>query len=138
MTPTNSSKQSLRQTPSLTPSQSTESSNELFSPKLVRFDTDGSSSGYFASQGSSGYLRRSGNFGRNGEDKANWEEDEDLRRAKTLVQLVQLRGKFQQMGDTGLSRAKEKVDGVVSRYAAQDLDEKEKIARGRFLGVPSV
>lgn len=60
-----------------------------------------------------------------------------MKRAKTLVQLFQMRGKFQQMGDTGLSRAKEKVDGVVSRYAAKDLDEREKVARARFLGVPS-
>ena len=61
--------------------------------------------------------------------------DEDLTRAKTLLQLFEMRGKFKQMGDTGLSRAKQRVDDVVARYAKVDLEEREKVARARYLGV---
>ncbi|CZT09807.1 hypothetical protein WAI453_007040 [Rhynchosporium graminicola] len=61
--------------------------------------------------------------------------DEDLTRARTLLQLFEMRGKFRQMGDTGLSRAKERVDEVVARYAKEDLEEREKVARSRYLGV---
>ena len=42
-----------------------------------------------------------------------------------------MRGKFKQMGDTGLSRAKQRVDDVVARYAKVDLEEREKVARAR-------
>ncbi|KAH9210700.1 hypothetical protein DL95DRAFT_393202 [Leptodontidium sp. 2 PMI_412] len=63
------------------------------------------------------------------------ELDEDLARAKTLLQLFEMRGKFRQMGDTGLSRAKQRVDEVVARYAKEDLDERERVARARHLGV---
>ncbi len=46
-----------------------------------------------------------------------------------------MRGKFQQMGDTGLTRAKNRVDAVVSKYAKMDLEERERLARARHLGV---
>jgi hypothetical protein len=46
-----------------------------------------------------------------------------------------MRGKFKQIGDTGLTRAKERVDAVISRYAEKDLQEREKVARARYLGV---
>lgn len=39
------------------------------------------------------------------------------------------------MGDTGLGRAKERVDRVVDQYAKKDLAEREKVARSRHLGV---
>jgi hypothetical protein len=100
---------------------------------VVRFESDGSD-GYFNSSSLSGSLSRSG--GVNGDGEAE-DDDEDMKRAKTLVQLFQMRGKFQQMGDTGLSRAKEKVEGVVGKYAAKDLAEKERVARARFLDIPS-
>ncbi len=61
--------------------------------------------------------------------------DEDMRRARTLVELFEMRGKFQQIGDAGLTRAKERVDAVVSRYAEKELEEREKVARARYLGV---
>ncbi|KAG4441324.1 hypothetical protein IFR05_003187 [Cadophora sp. M221] len=63
------------------------------------------------------------------------ELDEDLSRAKTLLQLFEMRGKFRQMGDTGLSRAKQRVDEVVARYAKEELDERERVAKARHLGV---
>jgi hypothetical protein len=46
-----------------------------------------------------------------------------------------MRGKFQEMGDTGLARAKERVDKVVDQYAKKELEEREKVARARHLGV---
>ncbi len=46
-----------------------------------------------------------------------------------------MRGKFKQMGDTGLNRAKQRVDDVFAKYAKADLDEREKVARARHLGV---
>jgi hypothetical protein len=46
-----------------------------------------------------------------------------------------MRGKFQEMGDTGLARAKERVDKVVDQYAKKELQEREKVARARHLGV---
>jgi exonuclease VII small subunit len=46
-----------------------------------------------------------------------------------------MRGRFKQMGDTDLSRAKERVDKVVAEYAKRDLEEREKAARGRHEGV---
>ena len=60
--------------------------------------------------------------------------DEDMRRARTLMELFEMRGKFKLMGDTGLTRAKERVDAVVSRYAEKELEEREKVARARHLG----
>jgi hypothetical protein len=65
-----------------------------------------------------------------------WKQlDEDMNRARTLMELFEMRGKFKQMGDTGLTRAKERVDAVVSRYAEKELEEREEAARARHLGV---
>jgi predicted ATPase len=65
-----------------------------------------------------------------------WKQlDEDMNRARTLMELFEMRGKFKQMGDTGLTRAKERVDAVVSRYAEKKLEEREEAARARHLGV---
>lgn len=63
------------------------------------------------------------------------ETDPDLARAQTLLSLFEMRGKFKQMGDTGLTRAKERVDEVVARYARKELEERERVARARHLGV---
>jgi len=41
------------------------------------------------------------------------------------------------MGDTGLGRAKERVDRVVEKYAKKELDERERVAKARHLGVSS-
>jgi hypothetical protein len=57
-----------------------------------------------------------------------------MKRAKTLLELFERRGKFKQMGDTGLAKSKERVDAVVARYAKKDLEEKERVARARYLG----
>ena len=57
-----------------------------------------------------------------------------MRRARTLVQLYEMRGKVKLMGDTGLTRAKEKVDGVLSQYAQKELEERENFARVRRSG----
>jgi predicted ATPase len=65
-----------------------------------------------------------------------WKQlDEDMNRARTLMELFEMRGKFKQMGDTGLTRAKERVDAVVSRYAEKELEEREEAAKARHLGV---
>jgi len=63
------------------------------------------------------------------------QQDIDLTRAKKLLELYEMRGKFQEMGDTGLARSKERVDKVVDHYAKKDLEEREKVARARHLGV---
>ncbi|KAF8854933.1 hypothetical protein BDZ45DRAFT_676556 [Acephala macrosclerotiorum] len=60
--------------------------------------------------------------------------DEDMKRAKTLLELFEMRGKFKQMGDTGLTRAKQRVDNIVDKYAKMDLEEREKAAKARHLG----
>jgi hypothetical protein len=46
-----------------------------------------------------------------------------------------MRWKFQEMGDTGLGRAKERVDKVMAKYAQKDLEERERLAKARHLGV---
>jgi len=58
--------------------------------------------------------------------------DEDLKRARTLLELFEMRGKFKQMGDLGLLRSKERVDAVAARYAKKDLEEKEKIIKSKY------
>lgn len=63
------------------------------------------------------------------------ERDEDLRRARTLLNLFEQRGRFKQMGDVGLLRSKERVDVVAARYAERDLEEKEKVLKARRLGL---
>jgi len=45
-----------------------------------------------------------------------------------------MRGKFKQMGDMGLTRARERVDAVVANYAKKELEERERVARARHLG----
>ena len=37
------------------------------------------------------------------------------------------------MGDTGLTRAKQRVDNVVEKYAKMELEEREKAAKSRHL-----
>jgi len=51
------------------------------------------------------------------------------------MELFEMRGKFKEMGDTGLTRAKERVGAVVERYADKELEKREKAARARHLGV---
>jgi len=46
-----------------------------------------------------------------------------------------MRGKFKEMGDTGLGRAKERVDKVVGQYAKKELEERERVAKSRHAGV---
>jgi hypothetical protein len=40
-----------------------------------------------------------------------------MNRAKKLLELYEMRGKFKQMGDTGLARAKERVDKATAESA---------------------
>jgi hypothetical protein len=61
--------------------------------------------------------------------------DEDLRRAKTLLGLFEMRGKFKQMGDIGLIRSKERVDKVAARYAEMEARERETTVRAKQLGL---
>ncbi|KAF4616210.1 hypothetical protein G7Y89_g15198 [Cudoniella acicularis] len=63
------------------------------------------------------------------------ELDMDMARAKKLLELYEMRGKFREMGDTGLARAKDRVDRVVEKYAKKELEEREKNARAKYLGV---
>jgi hypothetical protein len=59
-----------------------------------------------------------------------------MKRASTLLELFEMRGKFKEMGDTGLTRAKQRVDEVIAKYAKLELDERQRIARARHLTVP--
>lgn len=43
-----------------------------------------------------------------------------------MVRLYDMRWKFKQMGDTGLTRAKERVDLVVEKYAQRELEERRR------------
>jgi hypothetical protein len=61
--------------------------------------------------------------------------DEDMKRAKTLLELFEMRGKFKEMGDTGLTRSKARVDQVVAKYAEMELAERERNVRARHSGV---
>jgi hypothetical protein len=54
-------------------------------------------------------------------------EDEDMRRARELVKLYAMRGKFKQMGDTGLGRAKERVDDVVQRHGVSSFPRESNL-----------
>jgi hypothetical protein len=38
-------------------------------------------------------------------------------KAAELVKLYSMRGRFKQIGDTGLARARERVDAVLEKYA---------------------
>ncbi|PSS27741.1 hypothetical protein M430DRAFT_15002 [Amorphotheca resinae ATCC 22711] len=53
-------------------------------------------------------------------------DDEDIKKAEELVRLYDMRWKFKQMGDTGLTRAKERVDLVVEKYAQRELEERRR------------
>jgi hypothetical protein len=48
-------------------------------------------------------------------------------KAEELVMLYGMRGKFKQMGDTGLTRARERVDAVVEKYSQRKREEKERV-----------
>lgn len=48
-----------------------------------------------------------------------------MARAQKLLELYEMRGKFQEMGDTGLARAKERVDKVVDQYSKKVLEDRE-------------
>jgi len=100
-------------------------------PTFVREGSSASTGSFNINAGGSG----ASTPGTPGYPDTGTELDEDLTRAKTLLQLFEMRGKFKQMGDTGLSRAKQRVDDVVARYAKVDLEEREKVARARYLGV---
>ena len=58
-----------------------------------------------------------------------------MRRARELVTLFEKKEDFRQMGTTGLGRAKEKVDEAVQKYAQKQLDERQRVAKGRHLAV---
>ena len=45
-----------------------------------------------------------------------------------MVRLYGMRGKFKQMGDTGLTRARERVDAVVEKYARKGPEGKERLS----------
>jgi hypothetical protein len=44
-------------------------------------------------------------------------------KAEELVMLYGMRGKFKQMGDTGLTRARERVDAVIEKYTRKESEE---------------
>jgi hypothetical protein len=50
-------------------------------------------------------------------------------KAEELVRLYGMRGRFKQMGDTGLTRARERVDAVVEKYSQRELKERERVSR---------
>lgn len=99
-------------------------------PSLLRNEST-ASSGYFFGSGA-----ESPTAG-NADGSAGEEMDPDMKRAKTLLELFEMRGKFKQMGDTGLTRSKARVDAVVAKYAEMELAEREKKARAKHLGVYS-
>jgi len=78
----------------------------------------------FSRQSSS--LSGSGTFSGAATPGANGEVDEDILKAEELVMLYGMRGKFKQMGDTGLMRARERVDAVVEKYSRREYEEKER------------
>ncbi|CAG8975487.1 hypothetical protein HYALB_00004806 [Hymenoscyphus albidus] len=59
-------------------------------------------------------------------------QDEDMARAKKLLELYQMRGAFQKMGDNGLSRSQSRVDKVVDVYTAKSVEEKERASRAKY------
>lgn len=42
--------------------------------------------------------------------------------------LYGMRGRFKQMGDTGLTRTKERVDAVVEKYSQRELKERKRVS----------
>jgi hypothetical protein len=44
-------------------------------------------------------------------------------KAEELVMLYGMRGKFKQMGDTGLTRARERVDAAIEKYTQKESEE---------------
>lgn len=46
-------------------------------------------------------------------------------KAEELVMLYGMRGRFKQMGDTGLTRARERVDAVIERYSRRESEQKK-------------
>lgn len=59
------------------------------------------------------------------------ERDVDFARAKRLLELYSERDK---LDDSGLARAKGRVEKVMETYAKKGLEEREKAARVRQLG----
>jgi hypothetical protein len=51
-----------------------------------------------------------------------------MHKAEELVMLYGMRGKFKQMGDTGLTRARERVDAVVEQYFRREREEKARVS----------
>jgi hypothetical protein len=43
-----------------------------------------------------------------------------------------MRGKFQKMGDSGLGRAKERVDQVVKELDEKKIQERERLSTPRY------
>lgn len=63
--------------------------------------------------------------------------DQDLIRAKNLLELFGMKDRFKQMGTIGLTRSKQEVEAVIAKYARMELEERENVAAARHLGVPS-
>lgn len=63
------------------------------------------------------------------------QKDDDMRRAKELVELFEKKDYFTYMGTTGLGKSKKRVDEVVQRYAKKDLEARQRVAHARQLGV---
>lgn len=55
-----------------------------------------------------------------------------MARAKKLLELYQMRGKFQQIGESGITRSQQRVDKVMEVYTNKTLEEKEKAARAKY------
>ncbi|KIN03995.1 hypothetical protein OIDMADRAFT_26626 [Oidiodendron maius Zn] len=77
----------------------------------------------FSRQGSS--MSGSGSFSGTVSPSASIEVDEDMLKAEELVMLYGMRGRFKQMGDTGLARARERVDAVIERYSRRESEQKK-------------
>lgn len=67
----------------------------------------------------------SGSFSGTVSPSASIEVDEDMLKAEELVMLYGMRGRFKQMGDTGLARARERVDAVIERYSRRESEQKK-------------
>jgi len=63
------------------------------------------------------------------------ELDKDIERAKTLMRLYEIRDRIKQQESTGLSKARERVDNVATKYARIELERMEREAESRRLRI---
>ena len=51
------------------------------------------------------------------------------------MELYEKRDRLKQIGDTGLTRAQQRVDSVIAAHARRDLAEREQLAKSRHLAL---